>query len=120
MLGRFDATNVVHAQVAVVTNVDRDHTSGEGDWKAAIASEKAGIVEPDSTLVLGVTDDDLIPIFLAEGAARTVRRGADFELTDDRLAVGGRLVGLRTPAASTTRCLLRSTAAIKPRTQRLP
>ena len=97
MLGRFDATNVVHARVAVVTNVDRDHTSGEGDWKAAIASEKAGIVEPDSTLVLGVTDDDLIPIFLAEGAARTVLRGADFELTDDRLAVGGRLVGVRTP-----------------------
>ncbi|MEM8708339.1 MAG: Mur ligase family protein [Actinomycetota bacterium] len=97
MLGRFDATNVVHAQVAVVTNIGLDHSSGEGDWRATIAGEKAGIVEPTSTLVLGEPDEGLRPIFLAEGAARTIVRGEDFELTDDRLAVGGRLVGTRTP-----------------------
>ncbi|MEM9521507.1 MAG: Mur ligase family protein [Actinomycetota bacterium] len=97
MLGRFDSTNVVRAQIAVVTNVDRDHTSGEGDWREAIASEKAGIIETTSTLVLGETDAALLPIFQAEGAARTVLRETDFELTDDRLAVGGRLVGVRTP-----------------------
>ncbi len=97
MLGRFDATNVVHAQVAVVTNVDRDHTSGEGDWRAAIASEKAGIIESTSTLVLGETSDELRPLFFAEDPARAVVRGVDFDLTDDRLAVGGRLIGVRTP-----------------------
>ena len=97
MFGRYDSTNVVHAQVAVVTNVGRDHTSGEGDWKAAIASEKAGIIETDSTLVLGETADTLRPIFFAEDPARAVVRDVDFELTDDRLAVGGRLIGVRTP-----------------------
>lgn len=97
MLGRFDATNVVHAQVAVVTNVDRDHTNGEGDWRAAIASEKAGIVEATSTLVLGETAEALRPLFAAEGPARTVVRNVDFGLVEDRLAVGGRLITVRTP-----------------------
>ena len=40
MLGRFDATNVVDAEVAVVTNVGRDHTDGVGDWRLAVAREK--------------------------------------------------------------------------------
>ncbi|MEO0495641.1 MAG: Mur ligase family protein [Actinomycetota bacterium] len=97
MLGRYDATNVVTAQVAVVTNIGLDHSSGEGEWRQAIASEKAGIIEPTSTLVLGETDTALHAIFLDEGPARSVIRGETFELTDDRLAVGGRLVGVRTP-----------------------
>jgi dihydrofolate synthase/folylpolyglutamate synthase len=49
MLGRFDATNVVDGAVAVVTNIGKDHSDGQGDWQAAIAVEKAGIVKPDST-----------------------------------------------------------------------
>ena len=97
MLGRYDATNVVSAQVAVVTNIGLDHTSGEGEWRRAIASEKAGIIEPASTLVLGELDESLHPIFLDEGPAQAVVRGEAFDLTDDRLAVGGRLLGVRTP-----------------------
>ena len=97
MLGRYDATNVVSAQVAVVTNIGLDHTSGAGEWRRAIAAEKAGIIEPSSTLVLGELDASLHPIFLDEGPARAVVRGEAFDLTDDRLAVGGRLLGARTP-----------------------
>src|SRR3954470_10240656 len=59
LLGRFDATNVVDADVAVITNVGFDHTDGVGDWRAAIAHEKAGIVKPGSFLVLGETDESL-------------------------------------------------------------
>lgn len=99
LLGRYDATNVVEAQVACVTNIGLDHSAGEGDWRASIASEKAGIIEPTSTLVLGEEDPLLVPIFLGEGPARAVVRGDDFSVIDDRLAVGGRLVSLRTPRA---------------------
>ena len=80
LLGRFDATNVVDADVAVITNVGQDHTDGEGDWRQAIASEKAGIIKPDSFLVLGEPDPDLPAVFLAEGpreawaAGRRLRR----------------------------------------------
>jgi dihydrofolate synthase/folylpolyglutamate synthase len=100
LLGRWDATNVVDAQVAVITNIGRDHTDGVGNWRAHIASEKAGIVKPDSTLVLGETDPDLRDIFLAEPAAKVFERDRDFAVVENRLAVGGRLLDLRAPHRS--------------------
>src|SRR6185312_2690792 len=63
LLGRYDATNVCDGTVAVVTNVGQDHTDFSGDWRARIAEEKAGVVKPGSTLVLGETDEALTPIF---------------------------------------------------------
>jgi dihydrofolate synthase / folylpolyglutamate synthase len=97
LLGRFDATNVVDADVAVITNIGRDHTDGVGDWRRAIAAEKAGIVKPGSFLVLGESDPALRPVFEAEPHAGTWVRGDDFDLEADREAVGGRVVDIRTP-----------------------
>ncbi|MBI3769341.1 MAG: bifunctional folylpolyglutamate synthase/dihydrofolate synthase [Deltaproteobacteria bacterium] len=51
--GRLDATNVVVPEVAVVTNVGRDHEEYLGDTIAAIATEKAGIVKPGVPVVSG-------------------------------------------------------------------
>lgn len=100
MLGRHDATNVVDASVAVVTNVGRDHTDGVGDWRVAVASEKAGIVGPDSVLVLGETDPGLRPVFAAEGPAAMWVAGDDFDAGGVRPAVGGQMADLRTPQAT--------------------
>ena len=97
MLGRFDATNVAHAQIAVVTNVGLDHTDGSGDWRADIAMEKAGIIEPTSVLVSGETDPDVVSLFERESPASIIERGIDFSVVDDALAVGGRLIDVRTP-----------------------
>jgi len=97
LLGRFDATNVVDADVAVVTNVGLDHTDGVGDWRRAVAEEKAGIVKPGSFLVLGETDERLTPIFRAEGPRETWIRDLDFGVESNLAAVGGRIVDLRTP-----------------------
>ena len=38
VLGRFDATNVIDADVAVVTNIGTDHTDQQGDWRRRIAA----------------------------------------------------------------------------------
>ena len=97
LLGRYDATNVVDSDVAVVTNVGRDHTDLQGDWRWKVAAEKAGIVKPKSHLVLGETDPRLDAAFVAEGPAQVWRRGVDFACEANTLAVGGRLVTLRTP-----------------------
>jgi dihydrofolate synthase / folylpolyglutamate synthase len=96
LLGRWDATNVVDAQVAVVTNVGRDHTDGTGDWRRAIAEEKAGIIKPDSTLVLGETAPELRDVFLGMHPLAHVERGRDFDCIANRLAIGGRVVDIRT------------------------
>ena len=98
LLGRFDATNVADGLVAVVTNVGHDHSDFEGDWRAKVADEKAGIVKPGSTLVLGETDPELLPVFERAGAESTWYRDFDFGVERNDLAVGGRLLDLRTPS----------------------
>jgi dihydrofolate synthase/folylpolyglutamate synthase len=97
MLGRWDATNIVDAQVAVVTNIGLDHTEFAGPSTTDIAREKAGIIKPGSAAVIGEADPELVQIFLDEGGATTLVRGDDFETVDNHLAVGGRSLDLRTP-----------------------
>ena len=53
MGGRWDATNVMTPEVAVVTNVSLDHTAHLGETVEAIASEKAGIIKPSRPVVTG-------------------------------------------------------------------
>ncbi|MEY2451346.1 MAG: dihydrofolate synthase / folylpolyglutamate synthase [Acidimicrobiaceae bacterium] len=99
LLGRYDATNVCDGTVAVVTNVGHDHTDGQGDWRARIAEEKSGIIKPISTLILGETDPALAPIFQRAGAREIWERERDFDCESNELAVGGRLLELRTPSS---------------------
>jgi dihydrofolate synthase/folylpolyglutamate synthase len=99
MGGTWDATNVIDGQVAVVTNVSIDHAAFLGSTPAAIAAEKAGIVKPGATLVLGETDPDLVPIFTGRGAARVWQRDTDFGVRSNVPAFGGRMLELFTPDA---------------------
>ena len=54
--GRLDATNIVDADVAVITTVDLDHQDYLGDDRELIGAEKVGIARAWKPLVLG--DDD--------------------------------------------------------------
>jgi len=52
--GRLDATNVIPPPViAAITRVSFDHMAELGDSLGKIAAEKAGIIKPGSTVVLG-------------------------------------------------------------------
>jgi len=51
--GRYDATNVLRSPVQVLTNVELEHTRWLGPTIADIAAEKADVVRPGATLVLG-------------------------------------------------------------------
>jgi dihydrofolate synthase / folylpolyglutamate synthase len=92
--GRWDATNVVDAAVAVITNVDLDHLEYIGPDRRAVATEKSGIVKPGSVLVLGETDPSLSDIFDAPPRSATVKRGKDFGVLGAQVAHGGWLVDL--------------------------
>ena len=102
LLGRYDATNVCDADVAVITNIGRDHTDGVGEWRHSIASEKAGIIKPASIAVIGEPDPSLHGAFRAEGPSEIWVRGTEFDLIDDRLALGGHLIDVRTPHGAST------------------
>src|SRR5690606_24551373 len=98
MLGRYDATNVADGIVAVLTNLGRGHTEGEGAWRQAIAREKVGIVKPGATFVCGETDPELRALLTDTPAAATWFRDEDFGVDQQVLALGGRTLDLRTPA----------------------
>jgi dihydrofolate synthase/folylpolyglutamate synthase len=97
--GRWDATNVVDAEVAVVTNIGLDHVEFLGPTRSDVAGEKAGIIKPGATLVLGEPDPELLPIFERAEPAELWWSGRDYGCTRNVLAVGGRLLDLRTPGA---------------------
>ena len=102
--GRWDCTNVVDAEVAVLTNVSFDHTEVLGPTLEDIARDKSGIFKAGSRVVIGETDPTLVAQLRraaeAAGAAEVWVRGNDFACTSNRLAVGGRLIDVRTPGAA--------------------
>jgi dihydrofolate synthase / folylpolyglutamate synthase len=51
--GRLDATNVLDAEVVVLTNVALEHTDVLGDTHEEIAREKLAVVAPGASVVLG-------------------------------------------------------------------
>lgn len=99
--GTWDCTNVVHGDVAVLTNVSFDHTDVLGPTLEGIASDKAGIIEPGSRVVIGEMAPDLAEIVMRRaeevGASSVWVAGRDFGCESNRVAVGGRMVTLRTP-----------------------
>ena len=97
LLGRWDATNVVDATVAVVTNIGMDHNEFAGPTLEDVAREKSGIIKARSATVVGETRPELVSIFSHAGGASMLVAEDDYELAGNRLAVGGRLLDIRTP-----------------------
>ncbi|MGJ8693743.1 MAG: bifunctional tetrahydrofolate synthase/dihydrofolate synthase [Thalassotalea sp.] len=54
--GRLDATNLIDADIAVVTTIDLDHQAFLGDTREKIGFEKAGIMRADKFSVVGCLD----------------------------------------------------------------
>ena len=102
--GRWDCTNVVDGDVAVLTNVSYDHTEVLGPTLEDIARDKSGIIKAGSRVVVGELDPTLVALFRQAasdaGADEVWVRGIDFACTANRLAVGGRLIDVRTPGAA--------------------
>lgn len=98
MGGRWDATNVIDAGVAVVLPVALDHTDYLGPTTVDIAREKAGIIAPGSTVVSARQDPEVLEV-LQERAdsvgARLVLLGRDFTVEDRTPVAGGQRIAVR-------------------------
>jgi len=71
--GRFDATNVLPAQVAVITGIDRDHTEYLGNSLRRIAWNKAGIIKSEQDVYTLESRRALLRVFRAECRSRGAR-----------------------------------------------
>ena len=99
MGGAWDATNVIDADVSVLTPIDVDHIHFLGTTPEQIASEKVGIIKPSAVTVSAVQPhEDVWEIIRArcgEVDARLVTEGLDFGILTREIAVGGQLISMR-------------------------
>ncbi|MGD0054857.1 MAG: Mur ligase family protein [Acidimicrobiales bacterium] len=100
MGGTWDSTNVINSDVAVLTNVDLDHTAVLGSTIAEIASDKVGIFRSDGVAVVATVD----PVVVEIARQRAQQLGAKLWLLDESffleqndLALGGRAITVATP-----------------------
>ena len=64
--GRLDCTNIITPILSVITNISFDHTQFLGHTLAAIAAEKAGIIKAGVPVIVGETNAETKPVFLAK------------------------------------------------------
>lgn len=97
MGGEWDATNVVVADVAVLTPIAMDHAEFLGETIREIARTKAGIIKPASRVVSAHQSDDAMEEILraTELSEATLRvLGRDFYLMSVEQAVGGQVLSV--------------------------
>jgi dihydrofolate synthase/folylpolyglutamate synthase len=86
--GRLDATNIIDADVAIITTVDFDHEELLGNTLEAIGFEKAGILRPNKTLIYA---DLHMPKSIEQQASslnvKTYTRGDAYDYALDRLCL---------------------------------
>ncbi|PKH24437.1 bifunctional tetrahydrofolate synthase/dihydrofolate synthase [Enterobacterales bacterium CwR94] len=79
--GRLDATNIVDADVAVVTSIALDHVDWLGPDRESIGREKAGIFRAHKPAVVGEPDmPHTIAQVAAETGAHLLRRGEQWDI----------------------------------------
>lgn len=62
--GRLDCTNIISPVLSVITNISLDHTDLLGDTLEKIAVEKAGIIKPNTPVIIGETQPESAPVFV--------------------------------------------------------
>jgi dihydrofolate synthase/folylpolyglutamate synthase len=88
--GRLDATNIVDADISVLTSIGLDHQDYLGDTLEQIASEKAGIVKAHKRCVIGYAEE-------YNNAAKNIdalqnqvlKRSADFDFAVNNASSSG-------------------------------
>lgn len=82
--GRLDATNIVDADIAVLTTIDLDHQEWLGNTRDKIATEKAGIMRQGGIAVIGEPEPP--PALLTAVADKAVNawwQGVEFGYSQD-------------------------------------
>lgn len=104
--GKWDATNVIDGQVAVITPISLDHVEFLGSDLAGIAAEKAGIIKKapeslvprDTVAILAEQTPEVAEVLLrraVEADAAVARENSEFRVLARRIAVGGQQLELQ-------------------------
>jgi len=97
MGGQWDATNVVDADVSVITPIGLDHMEYLGNTITEIAATKAGIIKEQGFVVLAQQTPEVAVELLrraAEVGADVAREGLEYSIDSRAIAVGGQLISI--------------------------
>lgn len=67
--GRLDATNVIRPALSVITRIGLDHQEMLGGTLEAIAAEKAGIIKPETPVVVAGQEPGVLEVLKARAAS---------------------------------------------------
>ena len=98
MGGEWDATNVVQADVSVITPIGLDHMEYLGNTLVEIATTKAGIIKEGGFAVLSQQEPEVAVELLrkaAEVGADVAREGLEYSVLSRAVAIGGQLLTIQ-------------------------
>ena len=90
--GKFDATNIVQSDVAIITRIGLDHTERLGNTVAEIAQDKSQIIKQGSVAIVGEQNDEALePIIqrIEEVGAKSFISGRDFDYSVEKSSLDG-------------------------------
>lgn len=89
--GRLDATTAADAEIAAITRIDIDHQQYLGERLRDIALEKAAIIRPETRVIVGLQDGDVLDVILENCKSKGVqpRLAAEVRITQEN---GNRLI----------------------------
>jgi dihydrofolate synthase/folylpolyglutamate synthase len=96
--GRWDATNVIGAPVAVIMPISLDHVGILGDSIEAIAAEKAGLIHEGATVICAIQPEAAVREIVERAAtvgASILAEGIAFGVRSRTVALGGQLIELQ-------------------------
>ena len=97
MGGQWDATNVIDADVSVITPIGLDHMEYLGNTITEIAATKAGIIKEQGFVVLAQQTPEAAVELLrraTEVGADVAREGLEYSIDSRAIAVGGQLISI--------------------------
>jgi len=97
MGGEWDSTNVIKADVSVITPIGFDHMEYLGDTLDKIALTKSGIIKESAFAVLARQEPDVAQVLMhkcAQVDATPIREGIEYSVKNRALAVGGQLISI--------------------------
>jgi dihydrofolate synthase/folylpolyglutamate synthase len=68
--GRLDSTNIIHPVISLITNIGYDHMDILGNTLPEIAFEKAGIIKPNTPVVISERQPEIAAVFETQASER--------------------------------------------------
>lgn len=86
--GRLDATNIINPILSIITNIAFDHQQLLGNTLQEIAFEKAGIIKPNTPVIIGITQPEIASVFKSKAR----EQNSELHFADQALQTEGHAI----------------------------